>query len=71
MANAVLAALLGWAVASVFLHLATFRTLLLVVAMGGGAGTEDEGHLGTGPLPPAVRRPWAGDQQQAGPASRA
>jgi O-antigen ligase len=34
LSNAVLAALAGWAVASVFLHLATFRTLLFVVALG-------------------------------------
>jgi O-antigen ligase len=31
--NGTLAALAGWAVASAFLHLATFRTLLLVVAL--------------------------------------
>lgn len=34
LSNAVLAALAGWAVASVFLHLATFRTLLFVIALG-------------------------------------
>jgi O-antigen ligase len=34
LSNAVLAALAGWAVASVFLHLATFRTFLLVIALG-------------------------------------
>ncbi len=34
LSNAVLAALAGWAVASVFLHLATFRTFLLVAAIG-------------------------------------
>ncbi len=34
LSNAVLAALAGWAVASIFLHLATFRTFLFVVALG-------------------------------------
>ncbi len=34
LSNAVLAALAGWAVASVFLHLATFRTFLFVLALG-------------------------------------
>lgn len=34
LSNAVLAALAGWAVASVFLHLATFRTFLFVIALG-------------------------------------
>jgi len=34
LSNAVLAALVGWAVASVFLHLATFRTFLFVAALG-------------------------------------
>ena len=33
MSNAVLAAFAGWAVASVFLHLATFRTFLFVAAL--------------------------------------
>lgn len=33
LANAVLAALAGWAVASLFLHLATFRSFLLVAAL--------------------------------------
>jgi O-antigen ligase len=34
LSNAVLAALAGWAVASAFLHLATFRSFLLVAAIG-------------------------------------
>jgi O-antigen ligase len=34
LSNAVLAALAGWAVASIFLHLATFRTFLFVAALG-------------------------------------
>ncbi|MGY1621439.1 O-antigen ligase family protein [Geodermatophilus sp. SYSU D00965] len=34
LANAVLAALLGWSLASIFLHLATFRSFLLVAALG-------------------------------------
>ncbi len=34
LSNAVLAALAGWAVASVFLHLASFRTFLFVAAIG-------------------------------------
>jgi O-antigen ligase len=34
LANAVIAALAGWAVASLFLHVATFRTFLLVAALG-------------------------------------
>ena len=34
LSNAVLAALAGWAVASMFLHLATFRSFLLVAAIG-------------------------------------
>ena len=34
LSNAILAALAGWALASIFLHLATFRTFLLVAAVG-------------------------------------
>ncbi|MBB3083603.1 O-antigen ligase family protein [Geodermatophilus sabuli] len=34
LANAVLAALLGWSVASIFLHMATLRSFLLVAALG-------------------------------------
>ncbi|MGY1846862.1 O-antigen ligase family protein [Blastococcus sp. SYSU DS1021] len=34
LSNSVLAALAGWAVASLFLHLATFRTFLFVAALG-------------------------------------
>lgn len=36
LADGVLASLAGWSVASLFLHLATFRTLLLVMAIGVG-----------------------------------
>lgn len=56
LAAAVLAALLGWSVASLFLHLAFFATFAIMLAFAGSlAATAPGGRLGT-PLP--LRRLW-------------
>ena len=65
LSNAVLAALAGWAVASLFLHVATFRTFLLVAALGAAldirarrrvAQLLSEGRVVAVPRPVVVRR---------------
>lgn len=49
LADGVLAALAGWAVASLFLHLATFRTLLFVFAIAAGLEARARAAMSPGP----------------------
>jgi hypothetical protein len=65
LANAVIAAMAGWAVASAFLHLATFRTFLLVAVLGAALDARARRRLrrlrAEGWVPPAVpaRTRWS------------